>query len=441
MNVLLIQPPIEDFYTTPIRRYPLGLLYAARVFESAGWKVRILDGLSPPKKRRLPVPDRFAYLVPYFKADPHLFKRYYRFGRTDRQIMDGIDAASPDLIAISSQFTAYFETVAALAMRIKQRRDVPVIIGGNHASVFRKEILKRTPAIDAVLPGPAETAVPAYLSRAEGMDAAPVAAVDWREIQPAHELLRGDDYRMGKKNSISLIASRGCPYGCDFCSVQAMFGRSITYRSAHAVVDEMRRAHRLKRVRIFNFEDDNLTFDRTWFSEFLELVIRDRQLSDIELTAMNGLCYAHLDTGLLTLMRRAGFRQLNLSLVTHDRRLRAKYRRPGADSDLAGIVAAARRLGFFVTVYVIIGLPEQTYEEIRESVDFLFGLGVLVGPSVFYLPPGSRMFDRLDIPGSLRDNWPFYRSSAFAVETRHLNRARLIELFSYVRRRNLENRP
>ena len=93
-----------------------------------------------------------------------------------------------------------------------------------------------------------------------------------------------------------------------------------------------------------------------------------------------------------------------------------------------------------MTVYVIIGLPEQTYAEIKGSIDYLLGLEVLVGPSVFYLPPGSALYDRIEVPGDVLDNWNLYRSSAFAVETPHLNRGALIELFSYVRKRNLENR-
>ena len=100
----------------------------------------------------------------------------------------------------------------------------------------------------------------------------------------------------------------------------------------------------------------------------------------------------------------------------------------------------ARRLGLFVTIYIIIGLPDQSYHEIRQSIDYLLSLGVLVGPSVFYLPPGSPLFKTLSVPEAVRNNWNLYRSSAFAVETAHLTRSDLIELFAYTRRRNLENK-
>jgi radical SAM superfamily enzyme YgiQ (UPF0313 family) len=117
--------------------------------------------------------------------------------------------------------------------------------------------------------------------------------------------------------------------------------------------------------------------------------------------------------------------------VTRDAKLQRRYHRPRPRDDFQSIVAAAQKLGFIITVYVIIGLPGQTYAEIRESIDYLLALRVLVGPSPFYLPPGSALFETLNVPDGIRRNWNLYRSSAFAVETRELERSRLIELFSF----------
>lgn len=66
MKILFLQPPIEDFYTTPSRLYPLGLTYAAATARHLGHEVEILDWLSPPKKRQLSIPHDFSYLVDYF---------------------------------------------------------------------------------------------------------------------------------------------------------------------------------------------------------------------------------------------------------------------------------------------------------------------------------------------------------------------------------------
>ncbi len=414
MKILLIQPPIEDFYTTPVRLYPLGLLYAAATLQKLGCDVEILDCLTPPKKRQLAIPADFSYLEKHFRNNPYLFKGYYRYGLSDRQIMERIDAAQPDMIGISSQFTAYFQSVQKLAEMIKANADIPIFIGGNHAAAFGEEIQKRTPAIDDVLVGPAETALPRHFNRGDASRFSG-APIDWKSMQPAHELLPPPDYRMGKKNYISMIASRGCPYKCEFCSVHNMFGRRMDYRDIDDVLDEMRRNYLDKEARIFNFEDDNISVNKKWFEHFLQRVIADSTLKDIELTAMNGLCYPTLDDRLLQLMHRAGFRRLDLSFVTRDQALRRRFKRPGRDDDLERIVRTAHRLGFFITVYIIIGLPGQSYDEVKESIDVLLDMNVLVGPSVFYIPPASSLYDKLELPEHVRCNWNLYRSSAFAV--------------------------
>ncbi len=437
MRVLLIQPPLEDFYTTPIRLYPLGLLYAASVFREAGWEVGILDCLSPLRKRRLQVPAEFGYLEPYLQ-NPFFFRAYYRFGIPEDEIVAGVRSFAPDLIGVSSQFTAYYKSVEELVRQIKKNYETPVVVGGNHSTIFASEIRRRTPEIDSVLEGPAETALPEYL--AERGLAKEATDVDWKLLRPAHNLLPTGTYKIGRKEYVSMIASRGCPCECDFCAVERMFGRQIEYRRPESLIEEMRWNYSRRGVRVFNFEDDNISFDRGWFLDFLNVVAGDSLLKDVELTAMNGVCYPTLDPGVLEAMKRAGFRRLNLSFVSRSPELRNGHGRPLDSRDFDGLVREAQSLGFLVTVYVILGLPGQTYDEAKDTIAYLLGLGVLVGPSVYYLSPGSLLFEKAEVSAEVKGNWNFYRSSAFAGETRLLSRAQLLELFLYARERNLNSR-
>jgi radical SAM superfamily enzyme YgiQ (UPF0313 family) len=219
-----------------------------------------------------------------------------------------------------------------------------------------------------------------------------------------------------------------------------MFGRRIVYRSVDGVLAEMHEAALKRGVRVFNFEDDNLSHDREWFRAFLAAVSGEAVFQDAELTAMNGLCASNLDDEVLAAMRRAGFKRLNLSLVTQDARLRDFFHRPHQSEEFRGLVRKARSLGFQVTVYIILGLPGQTPEEARDSIDGLLDLGALVGPSVYYPAPGSRLYDEIHIPRKVKDDWDSHRSSAFAVETEHITRAELVELFLYARQENLKRK-
>ena len=439
MRILLLQPAIEDFYTTPIRFYPLGLLYTAAALREAGHDVHLIDALSPLRRRTLALPRAFAHLRPFLGHTPHFFNHYYRFGREDDALLTEIGAWQPEAVGISSQFTAYYKNVHEIAQRIKAEMNPLLFIGGHHATVFGSDCRRRTPVIDAVCSGPAETGLQEIIGR----DGAPLirSIIDWRDLMPAHDLLAPDLYCIGRSRYASLLCSRGCPNGCDFCSVERMFGRTLSYRPVEAVLAEMRLLYEQRGVRIFNFEDDNLTGRREWFQDFLRGVIAEPRFAGIELTAMNGICYPGLDTETLELMRRAGFKRLNLSLVTRDPGLRHSYHRPQKDGELEEVIARAQRLGLFVTVYLIIGLPGQSFTEVRSSIDHLLDLGVLVGPSVFYIPPASPLYARLELPAELLAEWELYRSSAFAVESPELPRSALVELFSYVRAENLRRRP
>jgi radical SAM superfamily enzyme YgiQ (UPF0313 family) len=439
-RILLIQPPLEDFYTTPIRLYPLGLLYCAGVLETMGCTAGVLDCLTPLRKRTIPVPQCFNYLHPFIRDHQFPFKAYFRFGMPEESILSAIRSFEPDMVGISAQFTAYFETAARLTALIKKSFQVPVFIGGNHATVFSEAIKEKTTAVDFVLPGHAESCLPLFFRSRYPRLPGDCDALDWADIEPPHHLLTGEHYTIGRKPYLSLVASRGCPHGCDFCNVHLMAGREIRYRAIDAVISEMRWNYANRMVRIFNFEDDNLSCRRNWFSEFLRAVTSDSVLRGIELTAMNGMCYPTLDEEILTGMKHAGFTRLNLSYVTQDTALRERYHRPGHGTTIGEIVATARSLGFFITVYLIIGLPGQTYKEAKETIDYLLGLKVLVGPSVFYLTPGSPLSAQLNLPPEIQDSWNLYRSSAFAVETDQLSRRQLIELFTYTREKNLINR-
>lgn len=456
-RALLIQPPLEDFYTTAIRLYPLGLLYVAAVCEQAGWEVKILDCLTPLRKKEVQLPRKFSYLRPYL-SHRLFFRRYYRFGLSLEKIIREVKEFSPDLIGLGCSFTAYFRSAAEVAEEIRKQWDRTIIAGGNHASCFPAEIVSRTSAIEAVLAGEAEKTLPGWLREkfddGEGRFYSPKiargekeldsaeATIDWREIVPAHHLLDPNLYRIGQKNYASLQASRGCPFSCSFCNIHVVFGSAHNYRPVSSLLKEMLYLAENHRVRIFNFEDDNLAFNREWFEEFLRAVKTEKRLRGAELLAMNGLSYDTLNEELLALMKEAGFRRLDLSFVSGNPQTRKRLRRPelrGSD-DFWQVVKIAKKLGFFVTVYLILGLPGQTEEEVKDTAARLWENNVLIGPSVFYLAPRSEIYETWSIPEEVKNDWDMYRSTAFALETPELSRQKLIGLFLYLREGNLRRK-
>ena len=84
-EVLLIHPPIRDFYQTRFRLQPLGLEYLAASLEKNGISTHILNCVANTGRRTIPVPQNMAYLRPYYPTGDlspfKVFGHYYHFGK------------------------------------------------------------------------------------------------------------------------------------------------------------------------------------------------------------------------------------------------------------------------------------------------------------------------------------------------------------------------
>lgn len=158
----MIQPPLEDLYTTPVRLYPLGLLSAASVLKACSFRVEILDCLNPLRPKVLPLPEKFSFLKPYL-GQPYFFKYYQHFGWPVEKIVERVGEIRPDLVALNCSFAAYFSTAAEVIRAIKKNYRIPVMVGGNQATCCQGEIKSRVPEIDYILSGPAESCIPQFL--------------------------------------------------------------------------------------------------------------------------------------------------------------------------------------------------------------------------------------------------------------------------------------
>jgi hypothetical protein len=150
------------------------------------------------------------------------------------------------------------------------------------------------------------------------------------------------------------------------------------------VLDEIELRYR-QGYRVIDFEDDNLTYYKERFKELCARLIG--RFPDLELVAMNGISYLSLDDDLLELMRRAGFSQLNLALVSSDKTVRETTKRPHTLRAYLNIVERAAELGFRIVSYQILGLPNERVESMVQTIAVNARLPVLLGASPFYLTP------------------------------------------------------
>jgi radical SAM superfamily enzyme YgiQ (UPF0313 family) len=449
MKVLLIQPPVQDFYDTDVRLQPIGLCYlkAAVRKHLSDVDVIIKDYHGGCGRKTVAVPKELRYLADYYpvadKSPFSTFHQYYHFGTPFDEIEAEIAEIRPDVVGISSLFTPYHREVLEVAERVKKRLSVPVIVGGSHASAAPESLLS-SPNVDYVIRGEGEKPVVEFLRFIKGQrkieelqNLAYKKDGEFRfnpigDNYPLDELPFPDlsdcsasSYALAGKPMTFMITSRSCPHKCSFCSVHTTFGTNYRRRSMENVLEEIELRYQ-RGYRVIDFEDDNLTYYKSTFKELCRRLIAGFPNREMEFVAMNGISYLSLDEELLGLMFRAGFSHLNLALVSSDKTVRETTKRPHTLEAYLKVVHKAVQLGFKIVSYQILGLPNETLESMIQTLAFNARLPVLLGASPFYRTPASPIALGLDFT---KEDYVKARLTAMAVETDEFRREDIYTLF------------
>jgi len=449
MKVLLIQPPVQDFYDTDVRLQPIGLCYlkAAVKKHLPDVDVIIKDYHGGCGRRTVVVPRELRYLIDYYpvadKSPFSTFHQYYHFGKPFDEIEAEIGEIRPDVVGISSLFTPYFREVLEVAARVKKRLNAPVVVGGSHASAVPESLLS-SPNVDYVIRGEGEKAFLEFLRCQRGQRR--IEDVPNLAYKRAHEFvfnplvdnfpidelpfpdlsaLSPATYGLAGKPMTFMITSRSCPHKCSFCSVHTTFGTNYRRRSLDNVLEEIELRYQ-QGYRVIDFEDDNLTYYKNTFKEVCRRLIARFPNREMEFVAMNGISYLSLDEELLGLMFQAGFSHLNLALVSSDKTVRETTKRPHTLDAYLRVVYKAVQLGFKIVSYQILGLPNESLDSMIQTLAFNARLPVLLGASPFYRTPVSPIARGIDLT---EEDYVKARLTAMAVETDKFRREDIYTLF------------
>lgn len=419
MKLVLLQPPVRDFYDTDIRLQPLGLCSLKAVLHQRRpeARVRVLDFHQGHGRRTAPLPKELDDLRPFYehpdKSPFSTFHNFYHFGADYERIAEEVAAEAPDLVGISCLFTPYFREALACAAAIKKRCGARVVLGGGHATVAPESLLA-DPAVDYVIRGEGERPLVELcgalfsgqeLTRVPNLGYKENGALRFTELEPNYALeslptpdfsdLSTSSYQYKGRPMAFVTSSRGCPHACSFCSARAVFS-GYRRRPVEQILEEIGQRYTEGR-RVIDFEDDNLTANRSELHALLDGLASAFPNGELQYLAMNGVSYHGLDRATLARMREVGFAQLNLSLVSAKQASLGRAARPHRVHDFVETAKAAFALGFGVTAYQIVGLPYERVEDMIDTLALLARLPVLAGASIFYLTPGSGLAQGLNL--------------------------------------------
>ncbi len=438
-DILLVQPPIRDFYLTAKRTIPYGLACIESALLESGFSVEILDCLATSKSRAIALPPEMAYLEPYCgKPDISpfaLFHKFKHFGWSFDRIGEAAAKSKPFLVGISSLFTAYGEEALRTAAVVREFcPDCRIVVGGHHATAMPERVMECA-AVDYAIRGDGEAAMPALakaLRMGGSLDdvpgivqrkpggglriAEPALMADLERYLPSDRSRFSTAYYGRKgKGAIVVVASRGCPLQCTYCCLGALSHAIYRRRSVEGVLREIARAAETREVGFIDFEDENISLDRNWFLKLLRAVGDLFGGTAPELRAMNGLLPTTLDDEVIHAMKEAGFKTLNLSLASTSPRQLKEFKRPNAVAAFDCALRSAERHGLDAVGYIIAASPGQSARDSLADLLFLASRRVLAGVSIYYPAPGSEDFAKCASAGILPEKLALMRSTAFPV--------------------------
>jgi len=413
-HVALIRPPaVEAFrFTTTSITPPLGLAYIAAAIDNAGHSVEIIDAVAEA---------------------PETHTRYFRGYCVGLQLDEIAKKISPrtSAIGISVIFTHEWPIVVKLIKLIKQAHpSIPVILGGEHVTSL-PEFCLLTSEADYLVLGEGEEIVVELIgalkdnrlisdiegiafrdgdhisltkrrARAGAIDEIPLPAWDKFDLKTYHEQrFVGGMY--SPHMTVPILATRGCPFQCTYCSAPNMWTPKWIPRNPQLVVDEIEHYVNHFGARNFPFQDLTAIIQKDWIVEFCNELLK-RKL-EITWQLPTGTRSEAIDGEVAQLLKRSGMTSMAYAPESGSDLTRKLIKKKMKAEKLFSSIDAAQAAGLNVAAYLVIGFPHGRIEHFEDNLPFIDKLiehGITDLAIGFYMAlPGTELFYSLYDSGKI----------------------------------------
>ncbi len=381
MRLLFINPPNIRLRNDVNKAVlPLGLAYLAAVLLEKNHEVRILDCVIEGIENEFVAGDRDFY------------------GLGPEQIEKEIAEYRPDVVGVSCMFTSLCDISTEICKMAKERGVAYTLVGGATPSAS-PQIFTASPFVDFVFIGESERSIadfvrivehdpqPDFGSIAgilykdsglpnvskpkpffiEDLDVLPFPA---RHLLPMERYFQVSSYQGGvykSKRNTTIMTSRGCTAKCCFCASANMWGHKFRYRSADNVIMELKALKSDYGIEEFQIQDDNFTFNK---NRILELCSKLEGLG-LHWSMPNGVALWALDEDRIKAMSKAGCHFVIAAIESGNQRvLEEVIGKPLKLDRVLDVCRCIRRHGIALSGFFIVGFPDETLDEIRDSFDF-----------------------------------------------------------------------
>ena len=430
MKVCLIEPSkfvsLTNFVST-ISMPPIGLAYIAAALRDAGHEVTVVDGPGSAPRN-------------FFQ-----FKDVRVRGLPKEDIVKRIPEDS-EVIALGCMFTSNWVYVREIVKDIRARfPSAKLIMGGEHVTGFPELSLEQAP-MDAVVLGEGEEIVvhllehfakeapleeldgvafrssdgsiqvkPRY-SRIKDIDSISWPAWDLFDIKQYNEVNQPHGASQG--HFMPMLATRGCPFQCTFCTSPNMWTTEWIARNCKDVVDEMQHYQNLYGTSDFQFEDLTAIVRKDWIVGFCDEVI-ERGMK-ITFQMPSGTRSESIDAEVAQKLKAAGCHEFAFAPESGDpeilKAIKKKVKLPAMYEAARNAMAAGINVGCFF----IIGFPEDTYRSVLKTYSAMVKCALKgftnVNLNAYSPQPNTESFKELQASGVITELDDNYLMSLFTFQ-------------------------
>jgi radical SAM superfamily enzyme YgiQ (UPF0313 family) len=334
---------------------------------------------------------------------------------------EDFDFRPADLVAFTSFTSNAFRAYEIAA--VYRKAGIHTVMGGVHATMYTEEALKY---MDTVVTGEAEGAWPSMIA---DFESGKVQALYEGGINDVRKIphIRREIYTYPYAYDL-VQTSRGCPWGCDFCSVTQMCGKIYRERDVEDVLDELEET---TRPMVF-FVDDNLVNDKKGSDErairlFKGMVERGLKKCWLSQAALN---FADNDE-VLSWARKSGCVIILMGIEAENKQALRDVKKNlnlkrGTDS-YAAAIRKMHKHGIAILASIIFGMESDTAEDLHARAEFIKNSAIDAYQASILTPlPGTTLLKRMEDQNRIVLNdypvdWQHYHFARATIATPNLS--------------------
>lgn len=341
-NITLINPP-SPFLNDQLIMPPLGILYIIASLKERGIQVKFLD--LALGKQQLPWSEAY-----------------------------GITSNTP-------QFPYVRDFLRKNAF---PNPEAKVCIGGPHATLCPQECLEV--GFDAVVVGEGEYAVFDFLNGSQGIINAQIIKDLDTVPFPDRTLVKNYDYRIDDKWTTTIITSRGCPFQCAFCCKN---WKGVRFRSWQNIAEE------LKEIKELGYEGVQFEDDAVWYRPQRDLKIFE-SLHDLDFVWRAPMRADFVTVERAKIMASHGCKEVFIGIESGSDFILKNINKNITVKQNERALKIFYEAGIRVKIGVIIGLPSESEETVKETWEFCERMEPYIndwGITTLVPYPGSAIYD------------------------------------------------